>query len=162
LLHADTLAEETRLVGREVEPAALRDAQQATLAGRSVLVAVMGEAGIGKSRLAGRRARRRGQPQRRAHLARPVLRDRQILPFGPWINMLRTSRPAVDGETLDRLGPVWRAELARLLPEIAPGTLLGPPTSDPAQLFEAVVQLLERVAIAQPAALVFRGSSLGR
>jgi predicted ATPase len=50
---------------------------------------------------------------------------------------------------------VWRAELARLLPEIAPGTSPGAATADPAQLFEAVAQLLERVALAQPAVLVF-------
>jgi predicted ATPase len=152
LPHADTLADETRLVGREVELAALRDAQQATVAGRSVLAAVMDEAGIRKSRLVAELVAEASRKGARTLLGR-CYETEQILPFGPWINMLRTSRLAVDGETL--VGPVWRAELARLLPEIAPCTLLGPPTSDPAQLFEAVVQLLERVAIAQPAALVF-------
>src|SRR5262249_29926391 len=79
----------------------------------------------------------------------------QVLPFGPWINVLRASHLATDGETLDRIGPVWRGELARLLPEIAPGTSPAAATADPAQLFEAVAQLLERVALAQPGVLLF-------
>ncbi len=154
LLHTDALAAETPIVGREVELAQLRDALQAALAGRGQLVAVTGEAGIGKSRLVGELVAEASRKGARVLLGR-CFETEQVLPFGPWINVLRDSRLAADGETLGRLGPVWRAELARLLPEIAPGTSPGAPTSDPAQLFEAVAQLLERVALAQPAVLVF-------
>jgi tetratricopeptide (TPR) repeat protein len=76
-----------------------------------------------------------------------------VLPFGPWIHALRASRLAADGEMLDGIDPIWRTELARLIPEIAHGAP-GAPTSDPAQLFEAVARLLERVTLAQPAVLV--------
>jgi len=154
LLHADTLTGETPIVGREVELAQLREALQATLAGQGQLVAVMGEAGIGKSRLVAELVAEANRKGARILLGR-CFETEQVLPFGPWINVLRASRLAADGETLDRLGPVWRAELARLLPEIAPGTSPGAATADPAQLFEAVAQLLERVALAQPAVLVF-------
>jgi tetratricopeptide (TPR) repeat protein/ABC-type cobalamin/Fe3+-siderophores transport system ATPase subunit len=154
VLHADALAGETPLVGREVELAQLRDALQATLAGQGQLVVVMGEAGIGKSRLVAELVAEASRKGARILLGR-CFETEQVLPFGPWINVLRASRLAADGETLDRLGPVWRAELARLLPEIAPGTSPATPTADLAQLFEAVAQLLERVTLAQPAVLVF-------
>ena len=154
LLHADALAAETPLVGREVELAQLRDALQAALAGRGQLAAVTGEAGIGKSRLVAELVAGASRKGARILLGR-CHETEQVLPFGPWINVLRAGRLAADSETLDRLGPVWRAELARLLPEIAPGTSPAAPTSDPAQLFEAVAQLLERLALAQPTVLVF-------
>jgi len=153
-LHADALTAETPLVGREVELAQLRDTLQAALAGRGQLAAVTGEAGIGKSRLALELVAEASKKGARILLGR-CYETEQVLPFGPWINVLRASRVAADAEMLDRLGPVWRAELARLLPEIAPGSPPGTPTADPAQLFEAVAQLLERVTLAQPTILVF-------
>jgi len=154
LFQADAPAGETVLVGREVELAQLRDALQATLAGQGQLAAVIGEAGIGKSRLVAElvaEARRKGA---RVLLGR-CYETEQVLPFGPWINILRASGLATDVEMLGRLGPVWRAELARLLPETAPGTSPRTQPSDHAQLFEAVAQLLERVAHTQPSILVF-------
>ena len=151
---ADALTADSPLVGREVELLQLRDALQAALAGRGQLVAVMGEPGIGKSRLVAELVAEAGKKGARVLLGR-CFETEQVLPFGPWINVLRASRVAADRETLERLGPVWRAELARLLPEIAPGTSPVAPTSDPAQLFEAVAQLLERVSLLQPAVLVF-------
>src|SRR5262245_10595535 len=148
------MAGETPLVGREVELAQLRDALQAALAGHGRLAAVMGEAGIGKSRLVAELAAEAGRMGARILLGR-CYETEQVLPFGPWIDVLRADRLAADDEMLDRLGPVWSGELARLLPEIAPGTSPGPSTADPAQLFEAVAQLLERVTLAQPAVLIF-------
>ncbi len=154
LLPAEALGGETPLVGREVELAQLRDALQGALASRGQVVAVVGEAGIGKTRLVAELVAEASRKGARILLGR-CYETEQVLPFGPWINVLRASRLAADGEMLDGIGPVWRAELARLLPEIAPGAPPGPPTSDAAQLFEAVAQLLERVTLAQPAVLVF-------
>ncbi len=154
LFHAGAPAAETPLVGREVELAQLRDALQGALAGRGQLAALMGEAGIGKSRLVAELIAEASRKGARILLGR-CHETEQVLPFGPWINALRASHLAADGEMLDGLGPVWRAELARLLPEIAHGTPPGPSTSDAAQLFEAVAQFFERVTLAQPAVLVF-------
>lgn len=151
---ADALPAETPLVGREVELAQLRDALQAAVAGRGQVAAVLGEAGIGKSRLVAELVADATRKGARVLLGR-CYESEQVLPFGPWINVLRAGGLAADGEMLERLGPVWRAELVRLLPEIAPGSPPGTPTADHAQLFEAVAQLLERVALAQPAVLVF-------
>jgi DNA-binding SARP family transcriptional activator len=151
---ASALASESPIIGREVELAQLRDALQAALTSRGQIVAVTGEAGIGKSRLVAELVAEASRKGARILLGR-CYETEQVLPFGPWINTLRASRLAVDTEMLDRLGPVWRAELARLLPEIEHDTAPSGPTSDPAQIFEAVAQLLERVTLAEPAVLVF-------
>ena len=127
---ADTLTAETPLVGREVELAQLRDALQAALAGRGQLAAVMGEAGIGKSRLVAELVAEASRKGARILLGR-CFETEQVLPFGPWINVLRASRLAADGEMLDRLGPVWRAELARLLPRSRQARRREPPPPIP-------------------------------
>src|SRR5262245_30169742 len=153
-LPAEGPAGETALVGREGEMRALRAALASALAGHGQVVAVLGEAGIGKSRLLAELVGEVSGKGARLLLGR-CYETEQVLPFGPWINALRAGRVAADAETLERLGPVWRAELARLLPEIAPVTSPGPATPDPAQLFEGVAQLLERVASAHPVVLLF-------
>src|SRR5580765_4708504 len=154
LLHAGALPAENPLVGREVELGQLRDALVDALASRGQLGAVVGVAGIGKSRLVAELVADASRKGARILLGR-CYETEQVLPFGPWINTLRASHLAGDGEMLERLGPVWRGELARLLPEIAQGPPPGAPTSDSAQLFEAVAQLFERVALAQPVVLIF-------
>jgi predicted ATPase len=95
-LHADTLTGETPIVGREVEMAHLRDALQSTLAGQGQLVAVMGQAGIGKSRLVAELVAEASRKGARILLGR-CFETEQVLPFGPWINVLRASRVAADG-----------------------------------------------------------------
>jgi DNA-binding SARP family transcriptional activator len=143
---------ETLLVGREVELGQLRDALQAAWAGQGQLVAVIGEAGIGKSCLAATLAVDAGRKGGRALVGR-CYESEQVLAFGPWIDALRAGRVADESEILGKLGPVWRAELARLLPEIADAPP-GATASEPAQLFEVIVQLLERMTLAQPMLLI--------
>ena len=143
---------ESPLVGRELDLGRLRDALQAAWTGRTRLVAVIGEAGIGKSRLAaelGVEAQRAGGRVLVGHCHE----SEQVLPFAPWIDALREGGLVDEKEILDALGPAWRAELSRLLPEIAEAPL-APATADAAQLFEAVAQLLERVAVGRPVLLV--------
>ena len=153
-LHAEGPPGETALVGRDREMGALRGALASAFAGQGRVVAVSGEAGIGKSRLVAELVGEANGKGVRLLLGR-CYETEQVLPFGPWINALRAGRVAADAETLERLGPVWRAELARLLPETAPGTSPGAATPDHAQLFEGVAQLLERAASAHPVLLVF-------
>jgi DNA-binding SARP family transcriptional activator len=143
---------ESPLVGREVELAQLRDALQAGFAGQGRLVALIGEAGIGKSRLTTELAVGAGRKGARIIVGR-CYESEQVLPFGPWIDALRAGRLAQDAEMLGKLGPTWRAELSRLLPEIGE-TPPAATASDPAQLFEAMAQLLERMAPAQPVLLI--------
>ena len=143
---------ESPLVAREVELAQLRDAPQASWSIGARLAAVLGEAGIGKSRLDAELAAEARRKGGRALIGR-CHESEQVLPFGPWIDALRAGRVTDDPDLLVKVGAVWRAELARLLPEIA-DTPAAPPTSDAAQLFEAIAQLVERMARVQPVLLV--------
>jgi DNA-binding SARP family transcriptional activator len=105
---------EAPLVGRELELAQLNEAWKAARDGRAQLVLVSGEPGIGKSRLAlelGRRVRAEGHLMASARAYEAAGR----LPWGPVVDLLRSN---VLRSHIDTLGTVWRAELARLLPEL--------------------------------------------
>ncbi len=109
-------------VGRDRELDQLAEAWIAARAGRAHLVLLSGEAGIGKSRLAvelGRRVRAEGHVVASARAYEAAGR----LPWGPVVDLLRSD--ALRGH-IDTLGTVWRAELARLLPELLEAS--PPPT----------------------------------
>ena len=100
---------------------------------------MLGEAGIGKSRLVGELATeavRRGAMV----LVGRSYESEQILPFGAWVDALRAGRVGEDAELLERLGSSLRAELSRLLPEAG-----QPPSgaaSDVRPVFESVAQVI--------------------
>jgi AAA ATPase-like protein/transcriptional activator len=101
-------------VGRDLELNLLNQAWNAAREGRAHLVLVSGEAGIGKSRLAlelGRRVRAEGYVVAAARAYEAAGR----LPWGPVVDLLRSDALR---SHIDTLGTVWRAELARLLPEL--------------------------------------------
>jgi DNA-binding SARP family transcriptional activator len=130
---------ESPFVGRNVEWNQLIQAWNAARKGGAHLLLVTGEPGIGKSRLAlelGRRVRAEGYHVASARAYEAAGR----LPWGPVVDLLRSDAIRSHIDTLDT---VWRAELARLLPElrdVSPPT--GPEQSgDVAQryrLFDAV------------------------
>lgn len=130
-------------VGRNREMAALDTAWRSSSAGGSHLVLLTGEPGIGKSRLAqelGRRVKTAGHVVVGARAYEAAGR----LPWGPVVDLLR-SRELED--RIAELDPVWRTELARLLPELAEKRQGAPPTQsgDPTQrhrLFDAVTRAL--------------------
>src|SRR5215471_1586477 len=138
-------------VGRAPELDRLNRAMKSAWAGRGQLVAILGEAGIGKTRLLDELieiALRRG--------AQVVLgrcyETEQIFPFDPWVNLLRT---AIRGHELEGLSPRWQAELSRLLPEL--GELgVHPPVSagDQLRLFDAVMGFVRYIATHQPLVLL--------
>ena len=139
---ADAPASETALIGRERELARLQHALDEADRGEGPVLAILGEAGIGKSRLldelaAAARSRGAGVGVGRSYATE------QILPLAPWAEALRQAGIPEDAEVLAALGPVWRAELARLLPELtvaeAPAAADAP---DPLRLFEAITRLL--------------------
>ena len=76
-----------------------------------------------------------------------------ILPFGPWVDACRTGEVGPDEEAVAALSPAWRAELSRLLPDVAtPG--LPPPSDSDLRLFESVAQLVEQLAARRPLVLL--------
>ena len=105
---------EVPFVGRELELDQLNHAWNAAREGRAHLVLVSGEPGVGKSRLAlelGRRVRAEGHVVASARAYEAAGR----LPWGPVVDLLRSD--ALQSH-IDTLGTIWRAELARLLPEL--------------------------------------------
>jgi DNA-binding SARP family transcriptional activator/tetratricopeptide (TPR) repeat protein len=148
----DLPAAETPLFGRETELGRLRQLLDETMRGHGHLATVMGEAGIGKTRLLGALASEALDRGSRVLMGRCYESD-SILPFGLWVDACRRGGLSVDEEVLGALPPLWRAEVTRLLPEAtAPG--LPPPSNIDLRLFEGMSQLVEQVAVRQPLVLM--------
>src|SRR5499426_1014354 len=124
------------------------------LAGRGQLIAVLGEAGIGKSRLVSQvtvEAVKRGTLALVSHGYQPE----QTLAYGLWIDALRRGGVLDRDDVLSGVAVAWRIELARLFPELAQhGARREPSPEDATRLLEAVAHLLEGLAKAQPLLLV--------
>jgi tetratricopeptide (TPR) repeat protein len=128
-------------VGRAAEVERLHAALDATTTGRGQVMVLLGEAGVGKSRLVaalGREAAGRGA----LLLVGRSHESERVLPFSPWIDALRAGGVAADSRLLNDLGRAWRVELHRLLPEIEPGAAASAPGRDPLRLFDAIARLM--------------------
>jgi class 3 adenylate cyclase len=136
------------VVGRNEELSRLEDALLDAARGDSRFVVVMGEAGIGKSRVAAEaenRARRLGFTVMHGGCSEAEL----VLPYLPLIEALGNYIASQDIQALARrLGSV-RSELARLFPQLADGES-PPPGGDVAQaklrLFESIITMLSLAA----------------
>lgn len=131
----------TDLVGRDNETALIRQALSAVVAGRGGTIVVTGATGSGKTALL-----RTGSALAGSDVTTVAVRchpEESVLAYGGAIELLRALLAAVP-ESLDRLPRHSRAELARLLPEIA--DLEGPaPGDDPgaeARLISAARELV--------------------
>jgi DNA-binding SARP family transcriptional activator len=134
----------SRLIGRDHEMTRMRAWLAEARAGRGQLVVSVGEAGIGKTRLVDEVAIEALQHGARVLVGRCHESD-QILAFGPWVQAFRAGNALFDDEVLGGVSPVWRAELARLLPELAaPG--LPPPSGTDLRLFEGMAHVVARLA----------------
>jgi DNA-binding SARP family transcriptional activator len=130
---------ESPFVGREREWNQVVQAWSTARASGAHLLLLTGEPGIGKSRLAselGRRVRAHGHLVASARAYEAAGRP----PWGPVVDLLRSDALRSRIDTLDA---VWRAELARLLPELRDASHpAGPsPSGDLTQryrLFDAV------------------------
>jgi len=143
----------TPLIGREGELARLGEVLDEVFAGRGRLVAVLGEAGIGKSRLAAELVSEAGRRGARTLVGRAHLAEQALL-YGPWVDALRAGSAIDDVLVRERLGPVWRAELARLFPEIHSGHRPPADPVDQVRLFEGIAQLIQALAASSPVALL--------
>ena len=148
----DLPSAETPLIGRQAELGRLRPLLEETTRGGGRIAAVVGEAGIGKTRLVSALVAEALAQGCRVLIGHCHESD-AILPFGPWVDACRAGAVSADRAILGALHPARRAELARLLPEAGLAGL--PPASDNAlRLFESVAQLIEQVATRQPLVLV--------
>ncbi|MCG6658971.1 AAA family ATPase [Halomonas campisalis] len=139
------------LIGRDAEQAALEAAWKRVAQGPR-LIAIAGEAGVGKTRLATELAqalRRRGDPVLQAS----CFPSRVRLALAPVAEWLRSAalRPAIE-----RLESTWRGEVGRLVPELASGQTASPaPLADAwqrRQFFEGLARAL--LAIGRPTLLL--------
>jgi DNA-binding SARP family transcriptional activator len=140
------------LINRQRELAALREALGRALSGHGGIAVILGEAGIGKTRLAEElvhEMQRRGGRVLTGH----AYETERTLPFAPWVDVLRAGLRFYDEEIAPRPNPVWQGELAKLLPE------LGEPRSaavggNPIRVFEAVAHFLRDLVSTRPLLLV--------
>jgi DNA-binding SARP family transcriptional activator len=145
-------AAETPLFGRQAELGRLRQRLDEAIRRRGQIAVVVGEAGIGKTRLVSTLAADALSQGCRVLIGHCHESD-SILPFGPWVDACRSGQVSADEEILGALHPTRRAEVARLLPEAGMAGL--PRASNGAlPLFESVAQLIEQAAACQPLVLV--------
>jgi DNA-binding SARP family transcriptional activator/tetratricopeptide (TPR) repeat protein len=144
---------EAPLVGRREEFGALASEYQAASTGQARVVAILGEVGSGKTRLAEEFlpwARARG-----ADVLEGGASEGAGLPYGP---LMEAIRPRIERERApdDLLEDVWLSELSRLLPELKerypdlPSPLSVERETAKAALFEAIVRLVEALSFRAP------------
>lgn len=144
---------DARLVGRRVELERLTRCRERAWSGAGRVVAILGEAGIGKTRIV-----ESAMEDARAYgglvLVGRSYESTQALPFGPWIDALRS------GGVIDRLarepalGEPFRTELARVLPQLGSRGAPAGGGEDRLRLFEAMAHVVELTARREPLLLV--------
>jgi DNA-binding SARP family transcriptional activator len=147
LAHAETARP---LIGRERELATIETWLAGAWAGASGVAAIVGEAGIGKTRLLAELTAGAGRRGGSVLLAN-AHESEQVLPFGPWVSALRQDAALGDPEVVRDLGASWLGELARLFPEIREASQpVSPDPTDPLSLFDALTRLIRHVALRRP------------
>jgi DNA-binding SARP family transcriptional activator len=150
----EALAGSAPLIGRETELARLCEQRRNVWQSAGRITFVLGEAGIGKSRLIDELAANSLGDGGRLLIGR-AYETARALPFGPWVDAVRSGGVIGEIEAEDALDVRWRVELGRLFPELARGK---PRTrsyvEDHVRLFEAFAQLIGHLAARQPLLLV--------
>ena len=150
---------ESSFVGRETEMTLLRVALDSAYAGHGGVVLLVGEPGIGKTRMAeelGREAARRN-----AYVLWGRCYEGGSAPaFWPWVQIMRAFIRSSDPVTLLAELQGAATDIARLVPELRerwPSELPALPLDDEQarfRLFDSVTTLLTRVAHTEPLVLI--------
>ena len=150
----ESLPRELALFGRHEEIGRLLQALNRVSDGHGQIAAVIGEAGVGKSRLMAEVAAEAAARGARVLVGR-CYEAEQILPFASWVDAFRAGHVDNDTDTLARLTPLCRAEIARLLPRLAsPEGAPAPTPVDYRQLFESVAELVRQLVLRRPSVLI--------
>ena len=142
------------IVGRAAELGSLDDALEGLVRGRSQVLALAGEAGIGKTRLLGELAARAG-----AHghlvLSGTASEPERDLPFGVFVDALDGYVRELEPRRLARLDADVRAELHEVLPSLPGGRGRAAELQiERYRTHRAVRTLLETLAAPKPLALL--------
>ena len=143
----------TRLVGRSLELAQLQAALADAAAGQPSLAFVVGESGVGKSRLVAELEARAAADGTRVLSGECVELGEGELAYAPLVTALR---PLVRDEdpVLAELPPGIRAELATLLPGLGEARERARGAGDQARVFEALLAVLDGLSRSAPVLLV--------
>jgi tetratricopeptide (TPR) repeat protein len=133
--------------------AQLRTALAEAVSGQGRVLAFVGAAGVGKTRLVTELAAEVPADSTRVLIGR-CHESEQILPFGPWVDALGAGHVQEDRQWFQTLPLPIRRELGRLLPQLGPGESESATPRDYLQLFEGVGLLLRYVADEQPTVLI--------
>jgi DNA-binding CsgD family transcriptional regulator len=142
------------LVGRDQELSLLLELVRRASEGAGGAALVLGEAGIGKSRLVSEFGRRAGEQGALVLVGECVDLAEAELPYAPIVGALRAVVRERSEPDLAKLFGAARGELSRLLPELgdpAPGV---PGSVGQTRLFELVLGVLSRLGQERPVALV--------
>jgi DNA-binding CsgD family transcriptional regulator/Flp pilus assembly protein TadD len=153
------LANRSPFVGRRHELAAVLDRLAAAWEGHGSTLVLIGEAGIGKSRLVAEAAVHAGR-QGFLVLQGVCFETDGALPYAPLLDLVRTLLAGRDpSRAVELLAPA-APELVKLLPELAstfPGVIPAPalePEPEKRRMFAVLSGLILRMAAAQPALVV--------
>jgi DNA-binding CsgD family transcriptional regulator/tetratricopeptide (TPR) repeat protein len=148
-----------RFIGRAEELALLRDLLARAAAGESLVALVAGEAGVGKTRLADQLAVTAGEQGMRVLRGGCVQLGEEGLPFAPLVEALHGLAGDLDAAELDAVTGPARADLARLVPDLAwsgeatagegggDGGVVG---AGQGRLFELLLGVVQRLAARAP------------
>lgn len=159
VVQADLVAPDPTFVGRQTELRLLAEALDAARVGRGQLVALVGEAGIGKSRLVEEIVRRIDLPPDRVLSAR-CPEHAGAPSYWPWSRALAAYATARGLDEFRRELGSDAALLAPILPAAVQEAGSGARAVEPAQpdarflLLDAFVRLLRRIAASVPLVLV--------
>ena len=143
----------TRLVGRSLELAQLEAALADAAAGRPSLAFVVGESGVGKSRLVAELQERAAAGGTRVLSGECVELGEGELAYAPLVTALRPLVRDAD-PVLAALPPGIRAELATLLPGLGEGQERMRGAGEQARVFEALLAVLDGLSREAPVLLV--------
>ena len=144
------------LVGRDAEIAVLRAEVERAFSGVTRCVLIGGEAGIGKTRLAGALADLAADvdPPGRVVWGQCVDLGGDAMPYTPFLPVLRTLAAELGDPGLEEALGAGRGELARLRPDLGPRSAGADSEVGRGRLFEAIARLLEHAAAGRPLVVV--------